>query len=407
MGYKSIMSLLKAYFDQNSARFETKMLLAVIFFDVLLLWFCASYLSISYYEAKIYFNDSEILSHIVKFSTFIFGQNDFGLRLPMVIFHVISIVLLYNVSKFYLSCRIDRIFSVILFILLPGTIASAVVVNDAGLCIMLTLLMLYLFHIKKIVAFYILLVTSVFIGNDFLAFYLALFIFALIKKDALMAWLCATLFAFSIYFFGFDTNGKPSGHFVDTFGIFAAVFSPFVFFYFVYTLYRIWVKESKNLLWFVCVSAFCFCMIVSLRQRLNLEAFLPFCVIATPLMIRMFMSAYRVRLPKFRKRYRAFGLFIFISLLLNYLVIVFNPIIYKFINEPKNHFVYKLNIARELSKALKSKDIYKIYTQDEKLALRLKFYGIESGKELRLTNGKEIVIKRFGKEIAGFKISKR
>ena len=138
------------------------------------------------------------------------------------------------------------------------------------------------FHIKKKILFSFFFCLAFSIDGDFLIFYAGFFIFALYKRKPPLAWLSAILFLLTLYLFWLETNGRPSGHFIDTFGIFAAVFSPFVFIFFVYTIYRIWVKEKKDLLWFIAICSFCFCMIVSVRQRLELEQFLPFCVIATP-----------------------------------------------------------------------------------------------------------------------------
>lgn len=272
--------------------------------DFVFLLYAANSLSISYNEAEIFFQKHSLLSYILKLSTHFFGQNDLAVRGVMIFFHIASVVLMYKVSKFYIKLEFDRIIAVLLFVLLPGTLASALIINNAGICITLALLCIYLFHIKKKILFSLFFCLAFFIDGDFLIFYAGFFIFALYKRKPPLAWLSAILFLLTLYFFGFETNGRPSGHFIDTFGIFAAVFSPFVFIFFVYTIYRIWVKEKKDLLWFIAICSFCFCMIVSVRQRLELEQFLPFCVIATPLMVRVFFNSYRVRLPKFRKGHK-------------------------------------------------------------------------------------------------------
>ncbi|MCR4941577.1 MAG: glycosyltransferase family 39 protein [Campylobacter sp.] len=402
------MQILREFFDRNDKFFELKILFLICFLDIAALWFCASFLSISYHEAKVFFYKSDFVSYLIHISTAFFGQNEFALRMPMVVLHVFSVILLYNVSKFYLSHSIDRLFSVSLFVLLPGVVASAVLVSDAGLCIMLALLLIYLFHLKKYILFYVILFLTAFIKGEFIVLYLAFFIYALTRKNAFLAWFCVLLFAFDIYFFGFDTKGKPSGHFVDTFGIFAAVFSPFVFAYFVYTIYRIWVKESsKELLWYVSVSAFCFSILISLRQRFAIEIFLPFCVISTPLMVKVFMNSYRIRLARFRRKYTFMAAFVLVFLLVGYIFIVFNHLAYRYLDDPKQHFAYRQNVAKELSKELKNRQIYKIYSSDNKLALRLKFYGIEKSGKFRLKyGGNDIVIKRMGKKIANFTLKK-
>ncbi|MFC2587621.1 MAG: glycosyltransferase family 39 protein [Campylobacter sp.] len=394
-------------------RHKTIALTAICALDLLLLLYCASTLSISYQEARVFFGDGSVIGYVARASCALFGQNDFALRAPAMLFHLISVILLYKISKFYLKFELDRLLCVLLFIVLPGALASALTVNNAGLCVMLALLSIYFFH-ERSKLFYPLFVSLFFVNGDFLIFYAAFFIYAIYRKNAPLAWISALLLTATFGVFGFDTKGRPSGHFIDTFGIFAAVFSPFVFIFFVYTIYRIWIKEQKELLWFVCVSSFCFCMLVSVRQRLELEVFLPFCIIATPLMIRTFFGSYRVRLPKFRRAHKAISAAILVFLCLNWLFLAFNQILYPFLNEPQKHFAYKFHVAKELASELKRLGEDKIYVGNEKLALRLKFYDIDIGKnfdtiliEKNLRDDARIRIKILDAVVAVFDLRKK
>ena len=382
--------------------------------DFVFLLYAANSLSISYNEAEIFFQKHSLLSYILKLSAHFFGQNDLAVRGVMIFFHIASVVLMYKVSKFYIKLEFDRIVAVLLFVLLPGTLASALIINNAGICITLALLCIYLFHIKKKILFSLFFCLAFFIDGDFLIFYAGFFIFALYKRKPPLAWLSAILFLLTLYFFGFETNGRPSGHFIDTFGIFAAVFSPFVFIFFVYTIYRIWVKEKKDILWFIAICSFCFCMIVSVRQRLELEQFLPFCVIATPLMVRVFFNSYRVRLPKFRKGHKICTGLVMLFLVFNWSAIIFNQIFYLFLNDPTKHLTYKFDVAKELADKLKEAGVQDIATEDTRLALRLKFYGIKTksySKNLLasadLDEKSKFSIEKMGKVVANFNIKER
>ena len=382
--------------------------------DFIFLLYAANSLSISYNEAEIFFQKHSLLGYILKLSAHFFGQNDLAVRGVMIFFHIASVVLMYKVSKFYIKLEFDRIVAVLLFVLLPGTLASALIINNAGICITLALLCIYLFHIKKKILFSLFFCLAFFIDGDFLIFYAGFFIFALYKRKPPLAWLSAILFLLTLYFFGFETNGRPSGHFIDTFGIFAAVFSPFIFIFFVYTIYRIWVKEKKDLLWFIAICSFCFCMIVSVRQRLELEQFLPFCVIATPLMVRVFFNSYRVRLPKFRKGHKICTGLVMLFLVFNWSAIIFNQVFYLFLNDPTKHLTYKFDVAKELADKLKEAGVQDIATEDTRLALRLKFYGIKTksySKNLLasadLDEKSKFSIEKMGKVVANFNIKER
>ncbi|MPV98041.1 hypothetical protein GC018_02390 [Campylobacter hepaticus] len=390
-----------------------KFVILLLSFDILALLYGISTLSISTDEANIYFDqqkNSFIFSHnllyyISHLGTFIFGQNDFGLRLPFLFFHFLSCLLLYLLALKYTKTQLDAFFSLLLFILLPGTVASALLLNAASLVIFLTLAILCAYEYKKKWLFYILLVGALFIDKSFNILFLTFFFFGIYKKNAILLTLSLILFGMSISFYGFDTGGRPRGYFLDTLGIFAACFSPLVFIYFFYTIYRLTFQKHKNLLWFLMSVTFVFCSLLSLRQKLFLDDFLPFCVISTPLLVKTLMQSYRVRLPVFRLKYKIFIECAIIFLILCYFVIVANQILYFFINEPQRHFANNYHFVKELALELKKEGVLELKTEPN-LQKRLQFYGIKDSKVvyLKLLNNRkkinpnEKIIKiKFGK----------
>jgi hypothetical protein len=72
------------------------------------------------------------------------------------------------------------------------------------------------------------------------------------------------------------------------------------------------------------------------------------------------------------------------------MLIFLNKPLYALMDEPTKHFAIKYNIAKELAEALKAKGVTKVMMKDDKMALRLKFYGIEQGKNYKLTTLAEI-----------------
>jgi len=60
--------------------------------DALILIIQTGELSISYYEASLLYGDFSPLQSIIKLSIYIFGQNDFALRFPMIFFHIMSVL---------------------------------------------------------------------------------------------------------------------------------------------------------------------------------------------------------------------------------------------------------------------------------------------------------------------------
>ncbi len=387
-----------------------KLIILLLAFDLLALLYGISTLSISTDEAKIYFEEKgnflflnhSLLYYLTHFGTFVFGQNDFGLRIPILFFHFLSCILLYILALKYTKTHFDSLLALLLFVLLPGTVASALLVNEASIVIFLTLAIICAYEYEKKWIFYPLLILALFIDKSFNILFLTFFFFGIYKRNSFLLTLALVLFGLSISFYGFDTGGRPRGYFLDTLGIFAACFSPLVFIYFFYVVYRLTFKEQKSLLWFLMSVTFIFCSLLSLRQKLYLEDFLPFCVICTPLLIKTLMASYRVRLPQFRLRYKIFIECSIIFLLFCYFVIIGNQILYYFVSDPKYNFANNYHLAKELSKELKKQEIFELKVGTS-LQPRLRFYGIKDSntfylksiknKEQLDKNKKNIIIK--------------
>ena len=83
-------------------------LFLILGIDTLMLLFQTSQLSISYEEATLLYGDFSFLQFIIKSSINTFGNNDLALRLPMILIHQMSAILLYIISSRYLSCNRNR-----------------------------------------------------------------------------------------------------------------------------------------------------------------------------------------------------------------------------------------------------------------------------------------------------------
>ncbi len=397
----------------NKGKFlnETLLIGLALFIHFIFLLYGVKTLSISYHEAMIFFNSTSFIHYLIRFSSLIFGQNDFALRIPFIFFHILSTILLYKLSKQYLKRKGDRVFSVVIYLLLPGTNSAALLVNSAEIVIFLSLMFIYLYQSKRNIIAYLVLSLSFLVDNSFSIFYLSLIFYSLYKKDNILLYFSLILFGISMYVWGFDTGGKPKNYFIDTLAIYSAIFSPLVFLYFFYTEYRILIKEKKSILWFISFVAFIFSLLLSFRQKIRLEDFAPFAIIATPLMVRTFLSSYRVRIPELRRWHKLFFIIVFGSLLINFVLIYFNKPLYLVLTNPKKHFTYRYDFAKEVAKRLKSMNINRINIANRAFALRLKFYGIEDKGEYLLTynklkNSKSVTISYYNKPIFQVFVSK-
>ena len=369
-----------------------------------------SQLSISFYEADIFFNKNNLLHHILHFSTAVFGQNDLALRLPMILMHAIGAFLYYDISKGQFKKQRDQLWNLILYLLLPGINSAGIMVDGAGLLLFLLLVFLFAYKHKRNLA-YTLLPLYVFIDASFAFLYLSLIFFAMHKRQNVLLFSSILLFGASMYLFGIDVGGHPSNHFLNTLGIYAAIFSPVIFVYLIYALYRTGVKEERTLLWYLGVTAFLFSLLLSFRQQMKLEELAPYILVATPIMLKTFLSSYRIRLREFRRGYRILFTVGLVFLLVSTFTIYMNKFLYLVIEKPSKHFVYNNHVVKELSVELKKMGIDAVITRSERLQLRLKFYKIEKDYKVNLERikpslmGESVTISYVGINVAKFYVT--
>jgi len=362
----------------------------ILAIDVFVLLYQSYILSLSYSEVHIFYGFHGIVGFWSHLLTPFLGTNDFSVRIPMIFLHIISVVLFYKLSTYYIKVESYRMWVTLIFILLPGVMSSAILLNNAGFVLFATLAFLYSYKRFGNSSFvYFLLGLYAFLDNSFSYLFLSLLFFTLYKKDYEFTFYNIVLIGINLFIFGTDIGGYPTGHFLDLLGVYAAVFSPLVFIYLFYSLYREFITKKLDILWFIASVPLLFSLFLSLRQRVHVEYYAPFVIIGLLIAARVFIASYNVRLPMYRKNYKLLFNISLIFLLLHFLIIVFNKELYKFIDIPKHHFAYKNYIAKELAENLKQNKIYCVQT-DYKMQLRLEFYGINFCKKYKLS---EVVTK--------------
>ncbi|HIC12966.1 MAG TPA: hypothetical protein EYO75_06310 [Sulfurimonas sp.] len=301
----------------------------------------------------------------------------------MILFHLLSAILMYEISKRYIPLERNRLWLLLVFLLLPGVVSAAIIVNSAGMLIFGLLLFVYLS--EKIPQRYlnVLLLLYALTDVSFIYLFLGLAVYYSMNKQKYNLVYVLALYMLTSYLYGFEVTGSPSGHFLDTIGIYSAIFTPIIFIYLFYALYKRYFTSKLDMLWCISATALILSLVLSFRQRIPLENFAPYLIIALPLAAQSFISSYRVRLKVFRKRYKLAFVLSFIFLISNTLLVFFNKELYVFMQNPKNHFAYEMHVAKELSNILKERDILCL-TTDEKMQTRLKFYGVTKCKDILL-----------------------
>lgn len=389
---------------------ERIILFLILGFDALVLLYEVSTLSITAHEADVLFNGNSFIHYLTQLSVTTFGYNDYALRMPMILFHLLSVLLLYQVSKPYVRRNSDRLWLVFVYILLPGVMSAALLVNSAGVMIFTLFLLLYLYQINsRLIPF----VLALFLAIDgaYALLYFALFVYAFNKNSKFYMAFTAILFFAAYYLYGFDTMGKPSGHFLDTLGLYATIFSPVVFVFLIYVLYRKMITKEYDITLYVGGVVFVLSLLLSFRQQIHIEDFAPYLMLLLPLAAQTFFSSYRVRLRVFRGRYRVMLAVGFAILAMHFFLLLFNKGLYLFLENPHKHFAYKTHIVKELAVTLKSKNINCVSAESENLQNRLKFYAIDECPErvlyeVPLDINSDVTIRYVGRIVAAYNVTK-
>jgi len=302
--------------------------------------------------------------------------NDYSLRIIPVIFSFFSVLFFFNLSEIFL--KKDKYIATVIFLFIPGFIVSSVLINKAVFLIFFTLLFIYTFKKIRFLS-YLLLICYVFVDYSFIALYFSLIFYAIYKKDTRFLFFILFLMAINANYFDYKIGGKPKGFLVEVLAIYILIFSPFVFFYFVYTIYKGFFFK-KDIVFFIGSFTFLISIFLSFRQKIKIDDFAPFVLPYTLYMYKIFISSYRVRLRKFRLPYKLLFVFLFSTM------IIFDVLI--FLGVFKKGLDKSIYFVKPLSKILKEKNINQIYCNNVNLCRVLNFYGIKLGNEYYLKYSK-------------------
>ena len=355
-------------------------LFLILGIDAVILFFQISHISLSYEESSLLYGPFSFLQLLINTSINTFGHNDFGLRFVMILFHLMSVVLIYFISIPYISLQRNRLWLLLVFVLLPGVVSSAVVINSAGMVIFGLLFFVYIYEKTPQLFSSIVLLIFALIDIGFAYLFLGLLIFFIKEKKYLLALYVLGLYILTSLLYGFNVFGYPKGHFLDTIGVYSAVFTPIIFIYLTYSLYRRYLTSSIDMIWYITSTTLLLSLVLSFRQRILIEDFAPYLIIALPLAAQSFISSYRVRLKRFRIRYKLAFIISFILLISNTFIVFFNKELYRVIDNPKKHFAYEMHVAKELAEELERVGI-KCVNTDKQMQQRLYFYNINYCEE--------------------------
>lgn len=369
-------------------------------FYLFLLWYGVNFLSFSIVDIKS-IEKFPILNNILDVSIYLFGKNDFAIRLPGIIIGFLSTLLFYRLTFFYLKKEKDRFFATFIFMLIPGMVISSLVINKSIYIIFSVLLFVYLYKNLKTLSYFLLSI-FVFLDKSYISLYFALIFYAIYKKDNFLLILSLIFLALNANYFNYKIGGKPKGYFLDIFGTYFLIFSPFLFLYFLYSIYKGIFDKKKDIIFFIAFCAFIISIILSFRQRIKIDDYAPFTLIFIIYMVKYFLNSFRVRLPKFRRMYKFIFGVLFGSLILFDLILFFNSY------TPAKSLTNSYYFIKPLVKILKEYRINYIKSNNKYLQNALNFYGIKRGDEYTLIykKNKKVSIFHKNKKLLEIDVSK-
>jgi hypothetical protein len=328
-------------------------------------------------EAKVYYTDRYILFYLTHFANGWFG-NGLDFRLPFLFFGLLNIPLFFIMSRIYCSDINQSYLATTIFALLPGIITASVIVNIAIVVISLVLSFIILYEKRYRFWQGVVMVGLLLIHDASIIFFISVAIFAVFRQDERL-FIVVIIFAGAslLYFNGLDIGGRPQGKFLELFGLYVALFSPLVFIYFFYSLYRIWLREHKDMLWYISFTAFIFSIILSLRQKVDMTDFAPYVIVSVVLMLVTYHKTIGVRLPQFQKGYKLGYNIVIGTLILFSIIIIFHKALFYLIDDKSKHFAYPFYKAYWIVKELKEIDQECYTAKKKKVQFQLRYYGVK------------------------------
>ena len=238
--------------------------LLAIFFYIIVVIYLAITIPISPHEAKIFYTTHDLVATFMHWGKILFSHfpwSEFlGVRLFSIFFGFLSISFFYEFSRRYFLKREDAYLATFIFMLLPGIIMGSTLANVAIIILPLVLLFVLLYEKNHFILLPFIMLALFFIHEASIIFFIALLLYGIIHKDTKLAILSAGFLVAFVYLAkGIEIGGRPSGHFAEIFGLYAAVFfSACIYLFFLYHVpyFSSWREKSSMVYLFFCFDFF-------------------------------------------------------------------------------------------------------------------------------------------------------
>jgi len=230
---------------------KKKHFLWLLFFYIFASVYLAYTTPVTPHEARNFYHSDDFVSLLMHWGHTLI-PNVFGLRIFFLIFAFLSLRIFYELSQRYFSKREDVYLSTALFMFLPGIMTASALANVGIVVLALVLFFVLLYERRHFWVLPLIMLALFFIHEASVIFFLALLFYAVAHRNKQLSVISAAFIVAFVYLAkGIEIGGRPSGHFIEIFGLYATVFSPLLFLYFFYAMYRILLREKKTLMWYI------------------------------------------------------------------------------------------------------------------------------------------------------------
>ncbi len=327
-------------------------------------------------EAYLFFQEKTTATTLLIHGGQTVLSGELGLRLPFLLLGLLNAFLFYKVATYTFDKEEDRFMALFFYLMLPGVILSSVLANDAVIITSLVLLFLF-FSLKgdQFLSLMPLLLLSL-VHWSALYFYMIIMLYGLFQKER---WIfLASIAALVLYaLIGIDApQSSTQSHFLELLGIYAMIFSPLLFIYLFYALYRTLLRGEKDMVWYISFGALIISLGLSLQERIKITDFSAYLMLGMIIAVRTYYQSLRVRLRAFRYGYRVIFWLVTVSLMISAFSILLHQPIYRLIGKANYAIVTPVYEPYDRVRRLQSEGKTCLEEVDRKVRQQMRYYGL-------------------------------
>jgi len=304
--------------------------------------------------------------------------NELGMRLFFLLLGFANAYLFYRLAEDFFTKTEERFLALDFYLMLPGVIVSTVLANDAVIIAFLVLLFLYLHVHGKSIFSLLPLFLLAFVHWSALYFYLILALYGLFQKKREIFWSAIAAIVFYMMFGVAIPEPRSGNHFFEMLGVYATIFSPLLFVYLFYALYRTLLRGDRGLLWYISFGTLVISLVLSLQERIKITDFSAYLMPGIIVAIHSYLGSLKVRLKCFQKGYRIFFAIIVSSLVLSSMAILLHQPIYRILGS--KYYPVVASVYEPYDRALKLKANGKKCVEEsrQKVLDQMRYYGLNT-----------------------------